>query len=564
MVTGTQFHFSPGNLSLLRDVNYSTFDRELLAVYLSIKHFRYFLEGRCFHVVTDHKPLIYTFSARTDRHSPRQARHLDYISQFTTDLRHIRGIDNPVADALSRIEANAIMHASAPLIDYHTMAKAQRTDPELTRLLSIPSSSSLKLAEVPLSTAGMVIFCDMSTEAKRPFVPATLRRLVFDSLHSLSHPGIRATQHLITSRFVWPSIKKDVRRWTRACSHCQRTKITRHTFAPPAGFKLPDARFDVIHIDLVGPLPPSRGYTYLLTCVDRFTRWPEAFPLVDITADSVAQAFVHGWIARFGVPSTIVTDRGRQFESNLWDKLMQLLGSCRQRTTAYHPQSNGMVERLHRQLKAALKCQPQPSNWMDTLPLVLLGVRSALKEDFACTAAELVYGTTLRLPGEFLNTATAPSNVDPVTYVTRLKAAMQQVRAPPVRDNRQQRVFRSKGLDSCTHVFVRHDATRTPLQAPYDGSFRVVTRTDKYFTVERKGKADTISVDRLKPAFLDATDACSAPPILQSDTLPSSTPPTSSSPRMPISAPASRPPPAPATRTTRAGRHVHWPKRLDL
>ena len=114
---------------------YSTFDRELLAVYLSIKHFRYFLEGRCFHVVTDHKPLIYTFSARADRHSPRQARHLDYISQFTTDLRHTRGIDNPVADALSRIEANAIMHASAPLIDYHTMAKAQQTDTELTRLL---------------------------------------------------------------------------------------------------------------------------------------------------------------------------------------------------------------------------------------------------------------------------------------------------------------------------------------------------------------------------------------------------------------------------------------------
>ena len=79
---------------------YSTFDRELLAVYLSIKHFRYFLEGRIFHVITDHKPLTFAFNASPDRHSPRQCRHLDFISQFTTNLRHIHGVDNGVTDAL--------------------------------------------------------------------------------------------------------------------------------------------------------------------------------------------------------------------------------------------------------------------------------------------------------------------------------------------------------------------------------------------------------------------------------------------------------------------------------
>ena len=97
----------------------------------------------------------------------------------------------------------------------------------------------------------------------------------------------------------------------------------------------------------MGPLPPSREFTYLLTCVDRFTRWPEAIHLTDITAETVAQAFLSGWISRFGVPSTIITDRGRQFESRLWTSLMTLLGTKRSRTTAYYPQTNGMVERFH-------------------------------------------------------------------------------------------------------------------------------------------------------------------------------------------------------------------------
>ena len=414
------------------ETRYSTFDRELLAIYLSIKHFRHFVEGRVFHILTDHKPLIYSLQTRSDKHSPRQIRHLSYISQFTSDIRHVKGNLNVVADALSRVDTCAVTLLSPFVVDFEALAQAQQSDPDLIRIATSPASSSLILEQVSLANTDMSIVCDTSTGIQRPFVPASMRRLVFDALHSLSHPGIRASQKLITSKFVWPNIKKDVKRWAQTCISCQRAKVNKHTRAHLSTFTPPSARFDSIHIDLVGSLPTSQGYTYLLTCIDRFTRWPEAIPITAISADIVARAFLSGWIARFGVPTTITTDRGRQFESVLWKSLMQALGSKRIRTTAYHPMSNGMIERFHRHLKSALKCNQQPDRWSEALPFVLLGIRSTLKEDLGCTTAEMVYGSTLRLPGEFFTPA-PDHNSDPTDCVSRLKDVMADLRAPPVR-----------------------------------------------------------------------------------------------------------------------------------
>ena len=481
------------------ETRYSTFDRELLAVYRSIRHFRHFIEGRHFHVYTDHKPLTFALSSQTD-YTPRQIRHLSFISEFTTDLRYLPGKSNSAADALSRNAPVVAAVAPLPDIDFQLLAKAQAEDVETDAYRT--AVTGLQLEECPLEGGGTLL-CDVSTGRPRPLVPAAWRKRVFDAVHGMSHPGVRATRRMVAERFVWHTVNKDAAAWARSCVHCQRAKIQLHTATPLQQFDPPGRRFEHVHVDIVGPLPQSAGYRYLFTVVDRFTRWVDAVPMVDATTVSCARVFLLNWVARYGVPLNMTSDRGAQFTSGLWSALANLMGTKLHRTTAYHPQANGMVERFHRQLKAALKAKLTSASWTDELPIVLLGIRTTPKEDLHCAPAELVYGTTLRIPGEFHATDKLSSSETQHELLTRLRSTMRKLRATPPLSHGKRAVKMPAGLATAEFVFVRHDAVRPPLQPPYDGPFRIVERHDKYFIVEMNGRQDSVSLDRLKPAFLD-------------------------------------------------------------
>jgi transposase InsO family protein len=164
---------------------------------------------------------------------------------------------------------------------------------------------------------------------------------------------------------------------------------------------VPVKKFSHVHVDLVGPLPvAARGHRYILTAIDRTSRWPEAVPLTGITAEECADAFVAGWVARFGVPATVTTDRGTQFTSATWACLASKLGFQHVLTSAYHPQANGMVERLHRQMKDDLQARNCGAAWADPLPWVMLGLRAAPKDESAISLAKMVYGEEVVLPGQ--------------------------------------------------------------------------------------------------------------------------------------------------------------------
>lgn len=472
--------------------NYSAFDRELLAAYQAVRHFRHFVEAKPFTLYTDHKPLTSALFNNADR-SPRQSRHLSFIAEFTSDIQHVKGKHNVVADTLSRIDV-----ISYPQIDFHQLAADQASSQEITAYRS--SITNLSFQQVPFGNVSLL--CDVSQGKPRPVLPKEWTFRVFQAIHSLSHAGPRPTQRAIADRFIWHGLKRDVRKWCKECHNCQAAKIHRHVRAPLAHRPPPTGRFRSIHVDLVGPLPSSEGMTYLFTVIDRFTRWPEAIPIPDAKALTCANALIRGWISRFGVPEDITSDRGPQFTSSLWSNLNNLIGVKQLHTTSYHPQANGMVERLHRQLKASLKARTASPHWMEHLPFALLGLRTAWREEPDCSPAELVYGSTLRIPGEFIE-PTPPRSLQPSsTFLRDLQSSMREALPPPSVHHSSPKSYNPSFLDQTGYVYVRIDKHKTPLQRPYDGPFRVVSTSPKYFTLDINGQLQNISVDRLKTAYV--------------------------------------------------------------
>lgn len=479
---------------------YSTFDRELLGIYLSIKHFRYFLEGREFTIFTDHKPLTTAIHSKAEK-SPRQTRHLDYISQFSNDVQHISGKLNLVADYLSRYLTAEQISVDVSF-NLNTLARVQETDDEIKMIIDKKKNTSLfKLEKIKPLLSDDKIWCETSTQNIRPYVPKLLRKVVFEKSHNLSHPGIRSTRKMISSRYFWPNLNKDVNRWAKSCIQCQKSKVIRHVKSGVEAIPIPSGRFEHIHLDLVGPLPMSKGYSYLLTLVDRFSRWPEAYPIKEMSTETVASTFVSQYISRFGIPATITTDRGSQFESRLFTELSKIFDIKKSRTTAYHPQANGLVERFHRQLKASLIARCNTINWVDDLPFVLLGIRSSIRDDLKCTPAEMVYGQNIKLPGDLFIDTPLTDNHSQSDFINKLRERMRNIKSTNTKVPNNSKIYIPRSLDTCSHVFVRVDKIKPSLHPCYEGPYMVCRRFRKYFVVEIKGKNTSISIDRLKPAY---------------------------------------------------------------
>ena len=185
--------------------NYSTFDRELLAIHQAIRHFRHLLEGTTFAIQTDHMPLVHAFTRQGDTWSLRQRRHLSAIAEFNCSLRHLPGKLNPVADALSRAPMDSV-HLG---LEYNHLAREQQRDPEMPACRT--SITSLRWKDVPVDEEGNTILCDISTGRPHPWIPTSLRRHVFSLVHGLSHPSRRATARLLKQKFVWHGISRDVK-----------------------------------------------------------------------------------------------------------------------------------------------------------------------------------------------------------------------------------------------------------------------------------------------------------------------------------------------------------------
>ena len=269
-----------------------------------------------------------------------------------------------------------------------------------------------------------------------------------------------------------------------------------------------------------------------------FSRWPTAVPIKDISASTVAKTILKEWISTFRTTQVITADRGAQFQSSLFQEFSNLLSFKHTKTTAYHPQGNGVDERFHRCLKTSLAARTDSTNWVNELPLIFLAWRNTVKEDIGDSPAELVFGTPLSLAREYFNDSLDTASKRSTPFLQELRHKMARLKYTPPRQQRTG-TFIPQHLRNCKYVFVRNDSVRKPLTPAYQGPFKVIRHSNKHITIRRGDTTDTVSIDRTKPAFLEnqhSTDSTT---------------------------PSSESIPTPSRQQTRSGRKVNFPSNLQ-
>ncbi len=228
-------------------------------------------------------------------------------------------------------------------------------------------------------------------------VPKSRREMLFQAAHCnpmAGHLGQAATLNRLMARFFWPGIHENVRRWCAACRECQLVNPPASPKAPLRPLPLMQVPFERIGMDLIGPLERSaRGHRFALVLVDYATRYPEAVALRNISAKSVAEA-LFSMISRVGIPKEILTDQGTAFMSRTIRELYELLGIKSVRTSVYHPQTDGLVERFNRTLKTMIRkfVHEDAKNWDKWLEPLLFAVREVPQASTGFSPFELLYG----------------------------------------------------------------------------------------------------------------------------------------------------------------------------
>jgi len=247
---------------------------------------------------------------------------------------------------------------------------------------------------------------DSWSEKHQIVLPQSIRKSVMEIAHEGfgGHLGIRKTYQKILNDFFWPALKQDVTKHINSCHVCQVVGKPNQPIPPYPlqPIQVPCEPFQKIIIDCVGPLPKTtKGNQYILTVMCPTTRYPEAFPLKNISAKSICKNLVH-MFTTFGIPQEVQSDRGSNFTSELFSKVLQELGIKQTLSTAYHPESQGALERWHQTLKSMLRkfCLENQKCWDEGLPYMLFAIREAPQETLGFSPFELMFGRKVRGPFE--------------------------------------------------------------------------------------------------------------------------------------------------------------------
>ncbi|KAG7468788.1 Transposon Ty3-I Gag-Pol poly [Solea senegalensis] len=433
--------------------NYCVTRRELLAVLRSVRHFKYYLCGLPFVVRTDHAALQWLMSFREPK--GQIARWLEELQAYDFEIEHRPGTRHTNADALScrpcaevgcnfcdraegreqglqeeREEFRAVGQVREVFCgELQTIGpdewwREQEQDSDLQPVLQWVEAQERPpwedVGALSRSTKGLwAKFGELRLrqgllqrawvapgggKTWQLVVPWSRQGAVLEAMHGAlgsGHFGATKTLRRLRQGFYWGNYQRDVADFCRRCDECTARKGPTGRSQAPLQQLRAGAPLERVAVDIVGPLPiTDRGNRYILTAMDYFSKWPEAYPIADVEAETVADALVEGMFCRFGVPESLHSDQGRNFESRVFAAMCERLGIHKTRTTPLHPQSDGLVERFNRTLgeQLALHVSEHQRDWDRHLPLVLMACRSAVQESTGCSPALLMLGNELRTP----------------------------------------------------------------------------------------------------------------------------------------------------------------------
>lgn len=540
--------------------NYCVTRRELLAVVKSVENFRKYLYGRKFKLRTDHAALMWLL--RFKNPEGQVARWIERLQEYDFDSEHRAGVNHNNADALSRRpcsedckhcsrmdDKSATVHrvtVNDERWEDSNIAADQRNDPDLQHLLEwqntghrptweqVASASpnvksywaqwdSIEMENGVLKRA--LEIGDGVSKKLQLLVPKIRVPEILKLLHSGTsggHLGITKTLEKVRERFYWVNCKEDVKDWCRKCVVCATSNGPQKRRKAPMRQYNVGSPFERIAIDISGPFPTTdRGNKYILVAMDYFSKWVEAYAIPNQEAITVAETLVAELVSRFGVPLELHSDQGRNFESLVFQQMCDVMGIKKTRTTALHPQSDGMVERMNRTIGRHLAkvTSDHQRDWDRHLPLFLLAYRSAVHETTGQTPGSIVFGRELRLPCDLKFGCKPNEDLAGEDYVTDLRKRMDGIHER-VRANIQEASNRMKerydvkaekgGFQTGDLVWLfdprRRRGFSPKLQRSWDGPYEVLKRiNDVIYKIKRKpcGKPRIVHFNRLCPYLGD-------------------------------------------------------------
>ena len=376
-----------------RQAKWSTTEKEALAIIHAIEVFKPYLYGRKFTVYTDHKPLEWLMSKVEP--SGRLARWALKIQEYDIVIGYRTGKSNQNADSLSRIPLLSI--ATLTLKTESDWIQAQSCDIFCKRYKENLEKLNLPKKEGILKdNQGKII------------VPETMKQLVLEINHDhmlAGHLGVAKTLLKIKRQFTWPSIAKDVKQYVKSCLQCARRKALGTSKAPLQPLLPSERVWERIAMDVVGPLPEStEGNKYILVLSDYASRYALTIAMEDQKAKTIAFHLADKIISKYGAPEKVLTDQGTNFLSKLVEEICTLFKIKQLRTTSYHPQTDGLVERFNRTLCDMLSCyvSEEPDNWDKYLPFVTLAYNSSEQSTLKNNPFYLFYGRQPNLPSDII------------------------------------------------------------------------------------------------------------------------------------------------------------------